>query len=159
MPVRNVGAFCPSRRAVESSPPDRDAQIEGTERVAGCYRPLTLNLAPSISRKQTQVVVRRGIRSSMLGIVVNLLLATGKCVAGTLGHSFALISDGIESLTDVVSSSIVVAGLFWAARPPDKDHPYGHGKAEPIAAVVVSLSLLAAALFIAFESIMEIRTP
>ena len=95
----------------------------------------------------------------MLGIVVNLLLATGKCVVGTLGHSFALISDGIESLTDVVSSSIVVAGLFWAARPPDKDHPYGHGKAEPIAALVVSLSLLGAAVFIALESIAEIRTP
>jgi cation diffusion facilitator family transporter len=76
-----------------------------------------------------------------------------------MGHSFALIADGIESLSDVVSSSVVALGLWFAIKPPDENHPYGHGKAEPIAAVIVSLALIAAAIAIALESISEIRTP
>src|SRR5947209_8735935 len=103
--------------------------------------------------------VQRGIRSSLLGVVINLALAIAKCLAGMIGHSFALIADGIESLSDVVSSSVVALGLWFAIKPPDRNHPYGHGKAEPIAAVVVSLALIAAAISIATESISEIRTP
>jgi cation diffusion facilitator family transporter len=70
-----------------------------------------------------------------------------------------LIADAIESLTDVFSSFIVYFGLRVAMRPPDDNHPYGHGKAEPMAAVLVSAGLLVAAGLIAFESIREIRTP
>jgi cation diffusion facilitator family transporter len=103
--------------------------------------------------------VQRGIRSSLIGAMVNLLLAGAKCVAGIIGHSFALVADGIESLGDVVSSSVVAFGLWFSIRPPDEDHPYGHGKAEPIAAIIVSLALVAAGVFIAAESISEIRTP
>ena len=101
----------------------------------------------------------RGVRTSIVGIAVNLLLAIVKCLAGFIGHSFALVADGIESLSDVVSSSVVAFGLWWAIRPPDKDHPYGHGKAEPIAAIVVSLALVGAAIAIAVQSVSEIRTP
>jgi cation diffusion facilitator family transporter len=111
------------------------------------------------SNDQTETAVRRGIRSSILGAIVNLALSITKCVAGIVGHSFALVADGIESLSDVVSSSVVTLGLWLAIKPPDEDHPYGHGKAEPIAAVIVSLTLIAAAIAIAVESITEIRTP
>ncbi len=104
-------------------------------------------------------VVQRGIRSSLIGAVINLLLAAAKCFAGIAGHSFALVADGIESLGDVVSSSVVAFGLWFSIRPPDEDHPYGHGKAEPIAAIAVSLALAAAGVLIAAESISEIRTP
>jgi cation diffusion facilitator family transporter len=90
---------------------------------------------------------------------VNLALATVKCLAGFIGHSFALVADGIESFSDVVSSGIVALGLWFAIKPPDEDHPYGHGKAEPIAAVFVSLALIGSGIAIAFESISEIRTP
>jgi divalent metal cation (Fe/Co/Zn/Cd) transporter len=62
-------------------------------------------------------------------------------VAGFVGHSFALITDGIESFSDVVSSSVVYFDLRFAIKPPDKEHPYGHGKAEPIAAAIASLAL------------------
>lgn len=103
--------------------------------------------------------VHRGMRSSLVGIASNLALAGLKTVAGLLGHSFALVADGIESLSDVVSSTVVFFGLKFAIKPPDEDHPYGHGKAEPIAAVVVSLALILAAVFIAFESVELIRTP
>ena len=76
--------------------------------------------------------VRKGVRSSLIGVIVNLLLALIKCDAGAIGHSFALVADGIESLSDVVSSAVVALGLWWAIKPPDADHPYGHGKVEPM---------------------------
>jgi len=103
--------------------------------------------------------VQRGLKSSLVSIVSNFLLAMCKCLAGSLGHSFVLVADGIESLADVFSSYAVYFGLRVAMKPPDKDHPYGHGKAEPIAAVAVSLALAFAAVVIAIESISRIRTP
>ena len=89
----------------------------------------------------------------------NLLLALSKGVAGLIGHSFALVADAVESLSDVLSGFVVYLGLKIAVEPPDKDHPYGHGKAEPFAALVVGLFLVAAAIFIMTESIHQIRTP
>jgi cation diffusion facilitator family transporter len=113
-----------------------------------------------LDRTQTpEKLVQRGLRSSLIGIACNLVLASFKCVAGIAGHSFALVADGIESLSDVVSSSVVYFGLRLAIKPPDQEHPYGHGKAEPIAAVVVSLALIAAAILIGVESIVKIQTP
>jgi cation diffusion facilitator family transporter len=103
--------------------------------------------------------VERGLKSSLVSIVSNFFLAMCKCLAGILGHSFALVADGIESLADVFSSYAVYFGLRVAIKPPDKEHPYGHGKAEPIAAVVVSLALAVAGVTIALESIVRIRTP
>jgi cation diffusion facilitator family transporter len=104
-------------------------------------------------------MVEGGLRSSLLGIVINLGLALVKCVAGLIGHSFALLADGIESFLDVISSTVVYWGLRLAIKPPDKDHPYGHGKADPIAAVVVGIAMIAAAIGIAVQSINLIRTP
>jgi cation diffusion facilitator family transporter len=97
------------------------------------------------------------MKSSLIGIGSNLALAPFKFVAGFLGHSFALVADGVESLSDVVSSTVVFFGLKFAIKPPDEDHPYGHGKAEPIAAIIVSLALIAAAGFIGAESIRRIQ--
>jgi len=102
---------------------------------------------------------RRGLRSTFVGIVANMLLAATKGIAGVAGNSYALIADAIESATDVASSLIVWGGLKISALPPDEDHPYGHGKAEPLAAVAVSLTLVAAAIGIAIQSIREIITP
>jgi cation diffusion facilitator family transporter len=113
----------------------------------------------TLEAQRVNTAVQRGIRASLLRVVINLALAITKCLAGIVGHSFALVADGIESLSDVVSSSVVALGLWFAIKPPDENHPYGHGKAEPIAAVVVSLALIAAGISIAVESISEIRTP
>jgi cation diffusion facilitator family transporter len=101
----------------------------------------------------------RGTKSTVLGIFVNIGLALIKCSAGLLGNSFALVADGLESVTDVFSGLVVYFGLKIAVEPPDADHPYGHGKAEPIAAAVVSLGLMAAALGIIYGGIREITTP
>jgi cation diffusion facilitator family transporter len=101
----------------------------------------------------------RGMKSTILGIIVNSGLALIKCSAGLLGNSFALVADGLESLTDVFSGLVVYFGLKIAVKPPDADHPYGYGKAEPIAAVTVSLALMAAALGIIYGGIREITAP
>ena len=94
------------------------------------------------------------MKSTVLGIVINFALALIKCSAGLVGHA-----DGLESSADVLSGLAVYFGLRLASKPPDKDHPYGHGKAEPIAAVVVGLSLVAAAAAIMIESIHQIFIP
>jgi cation diffusion facilitator family transporter len=102
---------------------------------------------------------QEGLRSTLIGAGVNGTLALGKGVAGYMGNSYALIADAIESTSDIFSSLIVYFGLRIAARPPDANHPYGHGKAEPLAALVVSAALLGAAAVIVHESIREIRVP
>lgn len=102
---------------------------------------------------------RSGLHVSKLGTAVNTVLAAGKIIAGTAGHSYVLVADGIESVADIVSSLIVWSGLWVSAKPPDREHPYGHGKAESIAAFIVSLLLMGAAVVISVQSVHEIRTP
>ncbi len=98
-----------------------------------------------------------GARFVLAGLLINATLAITKGLAGVMGNSYALVADGIESTLDVFQSILVWTGLLIASVPPDEDHPYGHGKAEPLSAVVVSIGLLAGAAFIAFESIRELR--
>ena len=99
------------------------------------------------------------MRTSLLAIAVSVVLAVVKLVAGVIGHSFALIADGVESTLDIVSASVVWGGLRIAATPPDEDHPYGHGKAESMAALMVAVILLGAAVFLAIQSVAEFLAP
>jgi len=101
----------------------------------------------------------RSIRWAQAGMLVNAVLVLVKLIAGIVGHANALVADAVESSADIFSSLIVWMGLSIAARPADEDHPYGHGKAEPLAAAVVSLMLLGAATGISIMSIREIVTP
>ncbi|MBI4663509.1 MAG: cation transporter [Verrucomicrobia bacterium] len=101
----------------------------------------------------------RGLRATFLGLAVNTLLAATKLAAGLLGHSHALIADGVESFADLFSSLVVWRGLVISAQPADADHPYGHGKAEPIAAAVVATMLLLAAVWIAVTAARETLVP
>ncbi|MDQ3117494.1 MAG: cation diffusion facilitator family transporter [Verrucomicrobiota bacterium] len=103
--------------------------------------------------------LQSGARVALLGMATNVVLATAKILAGALGHSYVLIADGIESALDIAGSAIIWGGLKFAARPADETHPYGHGKAEPVAAIIVSLGVLAAAVVIAVRSVMEIFQP
>jgi cation diffusion facilitator family transporter len=103
--------------------------------------------------------VESGLRLSKQALLVNTALAAIKIVAGVAGNCYVLIADGIESIADIFSSLVVWSGLRVAVIPADANHPYGHGKAEPIASLVVSLLLLAAAVVIALQSIREILTP
>ena len=103
--------------------------------------------------------LRTGAKFAAFGFAINVVLAVGKLLAGWIGHSGALIADGIESSLDVAGSAAMWMGLRFAARPPDDTHPYGHGKAEPFAAIAVAVVVLAAATGLAIESIREINAP
>ncbi len=103
--------------------------------------------------------LQRSLRATFLGMGVNALLAAGKLLAGIFGNSYALVADAVESFADIFSSIIVWRGVVLAAQPADDDHPYGHGKAEPIAAAIVATTLLLAAAGIAVQSIREIIAP
>jgi cation diffusion facilitator family transporter len=91
---------------------------------------------------------QRGMRAILLGIVVNVLLGAAKFLAGIFGHSHALIADATESFADIFNSLILWRGITVAAVPADEDHPYGHGKAEPLAAAFGAVMLVAAAAWI-----------
>lgn len=103
--------------------------------------------------------LQRSLRATFFGLLVNLTLAGGKMIAGVLGKSHALVADAVESLADIFSSLIVWRGVVVASVPADDDHPYGHGKAEPIASAIVATMLLLAAAGIAIKSIQEIMSP
>lgn len=103
--------------------------------------------------------IETGLRLSKLALVINTLLAVVKITAGIIGHSYVLIADGIESTADIFSSMVVWSGLRVAVIPADENHPYGHGKAESVASVVVAVLLLGAAALIAVQSVREILTP
>ncbi len=92
-------------------------------------------------------------------MALNAALAAVKFAGGVLGNTYALIADGAESTLDIFSSALVWAGLNVAARPPDANHPYGHGKAEPLAALIVALFIFAMAGWVAFHAVHEIITP
>lgn len=100
-----------------------------------------------------------GRRVTAIGMALNGGLALVKLVTGLVGHSDALVADAVESLGDICSSAIVWGGLSIASKPADENHPYGHGKAEPLAALAVALMLIAAAGGIAVQAIHAIRVP
>jgi cation diffusion facilitator family transporter len=102
---------------------------------------------------------RAALRSTLVGIVINGVLVAVKATAGVLGHSYALVADAVESGSDVISSLVVFFGLKIASQPPSEKHPYGKGRAEAVAAVVVAIALFLAAAGIAIYSVREIETP
>src|SRR5436190_2505801 len=103
--------------------------------------------------------LQSGARVALFGMIVNLIFAAAKILGGLIGNAYVLIADGIESALDIAGSLVIWGGLKFAARPPDETHPYGHGKAEPIAAVIVAFGVLAAATGLAIQSVREILTP
>jgi len=99
------------------------------------------------------------IRTTYFSIIGNICLAIIKGLAGFFGNSYALIADAIESTTDIFASLLVLLGFKYAKRPADENHPYGHGKIEPIITFGVVAFLVVSATIIAYESIQNIRTP
>lgn len=102
---------------------------------------------------------REAILVTLLGVVMNAALGVGKLVGGWLGDSFALLSDAANSLGDVAISLGVLYALRLAQRPPDKEHPYGHTRAEGIAGLTVALLVSVAAAFIAWEAVQQLGEP
>jgi cation diffusion facilitator family transporter len=99
------------------------------------------------------------IRTTYFSIIGNTCLAIIKGMAGFFGNSYALIADAIESTTDIFASLIVLLGFKYAKRPADENHPYGHGRIEPLITFLVVAFLVTSATIIAYESILNIQTP
>lgn len=102
---------------------------------------------------------KTAIRTSIFSIFGNLMMVVIKFLAGIFGNSYALIADAIESTADVFSSILVLVGLKYSSKPPDENHPYGHGRYEVVSTFVVISFLLISATVIAIESIRNIQTP
>jgi cation diffusion facilitator family transporter len=99
---------------------------------------------------------QKAIKATYFSLIGNTALAIIKGLAGYFGNSYALIADAIESTTDIFSSFLVLFGIKYSNRPADKNHPYGHGRAEPLITFLVVGFLITSATIIAYESIMNI---
>ena len=96
---------------------------------------------------------RAGRTVAIGSMLVSAALATAKIAVGLNANSTAVVSDGLESVGDVLTSGLVLFGLLIAAKPPDSEHPYGHGRLETLSALVVGMILIASGSLIAFRSL------
>ncbi len=112
-----------------------------------------------VARHKLDQSAATGIRASLGGVLVSVVLGALKTITGILGNSYALIADGVESMLDVVSGLVVAGSLKIAVQPPDERHPFGYGKIEPAAALAIAVGLLATAAGIAIQSVREIHKP
>ncbi len=101
----------------------------------------------------------KAVKATYFSIAGNSILALLKWLAGFFGNSYALIADAIESTADIFASFLVLFGLKYAKRPADDNHPYGHGKVEPLVTFIVVGFLIVSATIIAYQSIQNINTP
>jgi cation diffusion facilitator family transporter len=95
----------------------------------------------------------KAIRTTQIGIAISIILVFLKAISGHLGHSYALIADATETGADVFSSTLLWIGLRIAMKPADSEHPYGHGKAEPIASIIISFFLIGASVWIGWHAL------
>lgn len=100
-----------------------------------------------------------GQRIAAAGMVVSGGLAVVKILAGIAGHSTAVVADGLESAGDVFASGFVLLGLTVAAKPPDEDHPYGHGRVEILTGLLIGLVLTAGGTLIGYGSVQRLGQP
>lgn len=110
------------------------------------------------SANDVSVLYRQASAASWLGLWINVLLAIVKLVAGVLGHSIAMIADAVNSLGDALSSAGVLYALCVAKRPPDSNHPYGHSRAETVAALTVAVLIATSALGIGIEALRSLAS-
>src|SRR5947208_11952678 len=100
-----------------------------------------------------------GQRVALAGMLVSGAMAVIKILAGLSGHSTAVVADGLESAADVLASGFVLFGLTIAARPPDEDHPYGHGRFETLTGLLIGMVLALGGALISYLSIRRIGQP
>ncbi|NBW27507.1 MAG: cation transporter [Flavobacteriaceae bacterium] len=106
-----------------------------------------------------KTIEQTAVNATYFSVVGNTCLALIKGIAGVFGNSYALIADAIESTTDIFSSFLVLFGIKYSNRPADSNHPYGHGRVEPLITFLVVGFLITSAAIIAYKSIINIFTP
>ncbi len=109
--------------------------------------------------KKTFTNGKRARHTILFSLIGNIVLVFIKLITGLVGNSFALIADAIESLGDVFSSFVIFLGLKVSDKPSDEEHPFGHGKVEPIISFLVVLFLIASAGFIAYQAVSNLQSP
>lgn len=102
---------------------------------------------------------KTAIKTIYFSLLSNAGLAIIKWISGYFGNSYALIADAIESTTDILASFLVLFGLKYSIKPDDENHPYGHGRVEPLITFLVVGFLITSASIIAYQSIHNINTP
>lgn len=107
----------------------------------------------AVSRERTIV------RTSVIGITANIFLAAFKAAVGLISNSIAIVLDSVNNLSDALSSVITIIGTKLAGKPADKQHPFGHGRAEYLTALVIAVIILYAGFTSLIESIKKIITP
>ena len=95
---------------------------------------------------------REARRVTLWGALVNVLLAIVKIVGGKLSGSIALVADGVHSLSDLATDLVVIVGVSLGERPPGRSHPYGHGRFETLASIMIALSLVGVGVYLAWEA-------
>lgn len=120
-------------------------------------RPLATT--PMETNHTTQSLYDQATRAAWIGLVANFGLGVVKLVGGLVGHSFALVSDAVNSLGDTFTSIVVLFALKVAQKPPDDEHPYGHTRAEAIAGTNVALLVIGSALAVGWEALQRIGQP
>lgn len=105
------------------------------------------------------VRTRYGKLAGIVGIVCNVLLSAGKLLAGTLSGAVSITADGLNNLSDAASSLVTLLGFRLAERPADEEHPFGHGRIEYIAALIVSFLVIEVGFTFFKNAIAKIRTP
>jgi cation diffusion facilitator family transporter len=119
----------------------------------------SLQPIPDSAAAKRAAQTERGLRAAILAMAISAVLGGVKVIAGIAGHSYALIADGVESLLDIVSSLAVWGSLKIAATDPNKRFPYGYGKVEPLAGLIIAAGLIVVAAVLAVQSVHEIRSP
>ena len=99
------------------------------------------------------------IRTSIIGIITNVLLAGFKLVVGLISGSIAIVLDAVNNLSDALSSVITIIGTALAGKAPDKKHPYGYGRIEYLSAMVISIIVMYAGVTSLIESVKSILHP
>ena len=106
------------------------------------------------SKRTKQIII-----TSNVGIVLNIILATSKAIIGLMSNSIAIVSDAINNLTDAFSSIVTLITTYLSSKPADKDHPYGHGRAEYVGSIIISVVILYIGFSTLVEAIKKIITP
>ena len=99
------------------------------------------------------------IRTSIIGIVANVLLAAFKAIVGVLANSVAIIMDAVNNLSDALSSVITIVGTKLSERPADREHPFGFGRVEYFSAIIIAVIVLSAGITSLIESVKKIFEP
>ncbi|MCC9603279.1 cation diffusion facilitator family transporter [Stieleria sp. JC731] len=144
-----------STRIEESDGCGKQRFASGGSDVNGVSLAAIIGESHSVTNHQSDPY-REATNAALLGLLVNLALAIVKLLAGIVGNSFALLSDAANSIGDVLTSSVVLFALWYARKPPDPEHPYGHTRIEAIAGSNVAVLILVSAIWIGFEAFQRI---